>query len=425
MAMTLAEKTIARASDLPSVKPGEVAVAKIEKAMSHDSTAMVLRRFGQLGAKSVWDPDRIIVVLDHRVPASTIESASAHKIIRKVVSHQNIKNFYDVGEGICHNIMIERGHVAPGELIVGTDSHSTTYGALGALGTGIGATEMAGVWATGKLWFKVPETIKISYNGDLPEMAYGKDIALYTIGKLGVEFANYKAIEYTGDSISKMPVEGRLTLCNMSVEMGAKFSTVPFDEITKQYLKEHMPSILESVAEKNLLPDPEADYTEMREFDISDLKPQVACPNNVDNVKPVEDVTDTEIHQAFLGACTNGHLTDLEVASKFLKDKKIHENVRMYVTPATRNIYLEALKKGIIEIFINAGCVVLNPGCGPCIGTHQGLLAPGETAISSSNRNFRGRMGSPDAKIYLASPATVAASALFGVITDPRGVEQK
>jgi 3-isopropylmalate dehydratase large subunit len=315
--------------------------------------------------------------------------------------------------------MMEKGHVSPGELIVGTDSHSTSYGALGALGTGIGATEMASVWATGELWLKIPETVKIVYNGTKPGTVYGKDIILHTIGKLGVEHANYKAIEFAGEVTSELGIDDRISICNMSVEMGAKFATVPFDNKTEGFFRANFPDHLDKLNKDNLTADDGVKYADTREFDITDLEPQVACPPSVGDVKPVNEVAGVEFQQALLGTCTNGSLTDLEVAAKYLMGSKIHRNVRMYVVPGSRTIYLEALKKGLIETFVEAGCVILNPGCGPCMGSHQGLLAPGEVALSTSNRNFRGRMGSPEAKIYLASPATVAASALSGSITAP------
>jgi 3-isopropylmalate/(R)-2-methylmalate dehydratase large subunit len=419
MKMTIAEKVLARKSGSESVKAGDIVVAEVDKAMSHDSTAMVAKSFDEIGKDNVWDPQRLIVVLDHRVPANTVESASAHKLIRSVVNSHGLEHFYDVGSGICHMLMMEQGHVIPGELIVGTDSHSTSYGALGALGTGIGATEMAAVWSFGELWMKVPETIKISLSGKKPADITGKDIALHILGKLGVEHANYRSIEFSGEMVSELKVEDRISLCNMSVEMGAKFSIFPFDSITKDFFKNVHPGIKLEPDENELHSDSGALLHAVHEFDLTDLKPQVACPGNVDRIKPVTEVAGTKFHQALLGTCTNSTLRDLETAARHLKDKTIHKDVRMYVVPGTRKIYLDALKSGLIEIFLEAGCTLLNPGCGPCMGAHQGLLAPGEVALSTSNRNFKGRMGSPEAEIYLASPATVAASALTGVITDP------
>ena len=422
---TIAEKVLARASGEDDLSPGKIVNASVDRAMSHDTTALVLKQFGQIGAGKIWDPDRVVVVLDHRVPANTVESAHSHTLVRKVVKHQGIKTFYDVGEGIGHILMMEKGHVIPGELIVATDSHTTSYGALGALGTGIGATEMASVWATGELWLKVPPTIKISYRGKLPGNISGKDLILHTLGKLGAEFANYKALEFSGEVTRALPVDDRITICNMSVEMGAKFATVPYDSITEEFFRTNFPQVPDNIDKNILQADPDAEYHDFREFDISGLEPQVACPPSVDDVKPAGDVAGIEFQQALLGTCTNGSLSDLEIASKYLKGNRIHKNVRMYVVPGSRKIYLDALRKGLIEIFIRSGCVILNPGCGPCMGAHLGLLAPGEVALSTSNRNFRGRMGSPEAKIYLASPATVAASALSGTITPPWEVNDR
>jgi len=422
---TIAEKILARASGEDDLSPGMIVNARVDRAMSHDATALVLKQFGQIGTGNIWDPEKVVVVLDHRVPANTVESAHAHTLIRKVVKHQGIVNFYDVGEGIGHILMIEKGHVLPGELIVATDSHTTSYGALGALGTGIGATEMAAVWATGELWLKVPPTIRIVYKGKMPGNISGKDLILHTLGRFGAEYANYRAVEFSGEVTGALPMDDRISICNMSVEMGAKFATVPYDAITEDFYRTNFPQVLENIDRDIIRPETDAVYQETREIDVSRLEPQVACPPGVDNVKPAGEVAGIEFQQALLGTCTNGSLSDLEIASRYLRGNRIHKHIRMYVVPGSRKIYLDALKKGLIETFIEAGCVVLNPGCGPCMGAHQGLLAPGEVALSTSNRNFRGRMGSPEAKIYLASPATVAASALSGTITTPREVNGK
>jgi 3-isopropylmalate/(R)-2-methylmalate dehydratase large subunit len=390
--------------------------------MSHDTTALVIKQFGLIGSKKVWDPEKISVILDHRVPANTIESADAHKLIRRVLRHQAITNFHDIGEGICHLVMLEKGYVQPGQLIIGTDSHSTTYGALGAFGTGVGATEMAAVWATGELWLKVPESIKINLTGEKPKNITGKDIILHTIGKLGVDRANYKAVEFITEKTGGITIDDRISICNMSVEMGAKCGMFPFDEVTEEYYKSNHPSLMGMISKESYHSDPDAKYSEVMDINIGDLEPQVATPHNVNNVKPAGEAAGVEIDQALLGTCTNGTLSDLETAAGYIKGNQVHKNVRMIVVPGTRRIYLEAMKKGLLEVFVEAGAVVLSPGCGPCMGAHQGLLGSGEVAVSSSNRNFRGRMGSPEAEIYLASPATVAASAVAGKLTDPRGV---
>ncbi|HDI23806.1 MAG TPA: 3-isopropylmalate dehydratase large subunit [Thermoplasmatales archaeon] len=417
MGMTISEKILARASGKERVEAGEIVEANVDLAMSHDNAALVSKIFKEIGVDKVWDPDKIVIILDHRAPANIIKAAEAHKSIREFIKERGIKNFYDVGEGICHQVVPEKGYVKPGMLIVGTDSHTTTYGAFGAFSTGIGATEMACVWATGKLWLKVPETIKMVINGKLQEMVTAKDVILHIIGEIGSDGANYKAIEFYGETVKNFSVSSRMTISNQAMEAGAKAAIVPPDEKTINYLRDRVRGEIEPVYS-----DGDANYESEMEFDVSDLEPQVACPHTVDNVKPVSEVEGIEIDQAVLGSCTNGRLEDLEIAAKILKGKRIAPGVRMIVIPASREIYLEALKRGYIEIFLRAGATIINPGCGPCLGAHQGVLASGERAISSTNRNFRGRMGSPDSEVYLASPATVAASAIEGKIVDPRRV---
>lgn len=417
MSSTISEKILARASGNKKVEAGEIVDASVDLAMSHDNAALVSKVFKEIGVGKVWDPDKIVIILDHRAPANIIKAAEAHKSIREFVKSQNIKNFYDIGEGICHQVVPEKGYVKPGMLIVGTDSHTTTYGAFGAFSTGIGATEMACVWATGKLWLKVPETIKMIIKGKLQDMVMAKDVILYIIGKIGSDGANYKAIEFYGETVKSFSVASRMTISNQAMEAGAKAAIVPPDEKTLNYLKSRVKGDVESISA-----DKDANYEDVLEFDVSDLEPQVACPHTVDNVKPVSEVAGIEIDQAVLGSCTNGRLEDLGIAARILKGKRIASSVRMIVVPASREVYLEALKRGYIEIFLKAGATIINPGCGPCLGAHQGVLASGERAITSTNRNFRGRMGSPDSEIYLASPATVAASAIKGEIADPREV---
>ena len=417
MGMTISEKILARASGKERVEAGEIVEANVDLAMSHDNAALVSKIFKEIGVDKVWDPDKIVIILDHRAPANIIKAAEAHKSIREFIKERGIKNFYDVGEGICHQVVPEKGYVKPGMLIVGTDSHTTTYGAFGAFSTGIGATEMACVWATGKLWLKVPETIKMIINGKLQEMVTAKDVILHIIGEIGSDGANYKAIEFYGETVKNFSVSSRITISNQAMEAGAKAAIVPPDEKTINYLRDRVRGEIEPVYS-----DGDANYESEMEFDVSDLEPQVACPHTVDNVKPVSEVEGIEIDQAVLGSCTNGRLEDLEIAAKILKGKRIAPGVRMIVIPASREIYLEALKRGYIEIFLRVGATIINPGCGPCLGAHQGVLASGERAISSTNRNFRGRMGSPDSEVYLASPATVAASAIEGKIVDPRRV---
>ncbi|MCD6171178.1 MAG: 3-isopropylmalate dehydratase large subunit [Thermoplasmata archaeon] len=390
--MTLAEKILSEKSGTKATA-GDIVEASIDKAMSHDNAALVIKKFKEIRAK-LWDANKVVIILDHRVPANTIKTAEAHKTIRQFVNKNGIKNFYDINYGICHQVMIEEGHVKKGMLIVGTDSHTTSYGALGAFSTGIGATEMASVWATGKIWLKVPETYKINVVGKLPSMVFAKDIILHIIGRLKSDGANYKACEFYG-IVENMPLADKITISNMSMEMGAKAALFNGSN--------------------------DGPYKKEFEFDVSSLMPQIACPHSVDNVKPVNDVNE-EIDQAVLGSCTNGRIEDLRIAAKILHGKKIAKNVRMLIFPASMKIYRQALEEGLIKTFIDSGAIVMNPGCGCCLGAHQGVLAGGEVAISSTNRNFRGRMGSKDSKVYLASPATVAASAIKGKITDPRDI---
>jgi 3-isopropylmalate/(R)-2-methylmalate dehydratase large subunit len=413
--MTIAEKTLARAAGRKSVEPREVVTARINVAMSHENADVVLRAFREIGVEKVWDPERIVILFDHRIPAETEKTAATHQRIRKFVAEQGIKYFYDLNEGICHQILPENGHSLPGEVMVGTDSHTTTHGAFGTFATGIGATEMAGVWATGELWFMVPESMKINVTGEFRELVSAKDLILHIIGRLGADGADYKAVEFCGDTIANMSVASRMVLTNLSMEMGAKVAFVAPDEKTTAYVREHTDSDFTV-----LRADPDAQYVQTIEVDVSDLTSMVACPHAVDNVKPVEQVAGTRIDQALIGSCTNGRFEDLAIAARILEGKHVARGVRLLVIPASRRVYLEAIDKGCIEIFVKAGALVLNPGCGPCLGGHQGLMAPGEVCISTTNRNFRGRMGSPESFVYLASPATVARSALCGAITAPQ-----
>jgi 3-isopropylmalate/(R)-2-methylmalate dehydratase large subunit len=417
MGETIAEKILVKASGKAMVKPGEIVNARVDVAMSHENADVVRRHFEKIRVERVWDPDKIVILFDHRIPAESEKTAITHKVLREFVKKHEIKNFYDMKVGICHQILPEKGHVRPGEVLVGTDSHTTTHGAFGTFATGIGATDMAGVWATGSIWLKVPETIKIEVKGKFPEWVSAKDLILYIIGKLGADGADYKAVEFHGDTIRDMSIASRMVLSNLSMEMGAKVAFVLPDERTIEYVKARTSRPFEIV-----LPDDDAAYEKSLEVDVSDLEPQVACPHAVDNVKTIGEVKGIKIDQALIGSCTNGRLEDLEVAAKILDHKLVHPDVRLIVIPASWEIYLEAMKKGYLETFIRADAVVVNPGCGPCLGAHQGILAPGERCISSTNRNFRGRMGSPESEVYLASPAVVAASAIKGEIADPRDV---
>ena len=418
MGKTISEKILSRASGVDA-HAGDLVIAEIDAAMAHDGTALLaIEAFREMGGEKLWNPSKVILVLDHVAPSSNENFSKVHREMRSFAKEHGAK-IYEVGSGICHQLMVESGYVRPGALIVGADSHTCTYGALGAFATGIGSTEMAAVLISGKLWFRVPETIRIMIEGSLPPMVTPKDLILKIVGTVGADGATYKAVEFHGSTVREMGIDGRLTLCNMAVEMGAKTGIVNPDERAIQYLK----SIGFNPAYNDLnrlSSDPDAEYEETLNLDASDLEPQVACPHRVDNVKPVTEVEGVKVDQVFLGSCTNGRLEDLRLAARILKGKRIKDGLRMIVIPASVRVYLKALKEGLIEIFLEAGCAVCNPGCGPCVGAHMGVLAPGEVCLSTSNRNFKGRMGCMEAEIYLASPATVAASALKGEITDPR-----
>ncbi len=415
--MTLVEKILARASGRNTVQPGEIVSARIDVAMSHENADLVIRHFREIGLERVWDPERIVIIFDHRIPAESERTAELHKRVRKFVKEQGIKNFYDLKLGICHQVLPEKGHTRPGEVLVGTDSHTTTHGAFGTFATGIGATEMAGVWATGELWFKVPETIKVEVSGNFNRWVMSKDLILYIIGKLGADGADYKAVEFSGPTIREMSIASRMVLSNLSMEMGAKVAFVLPDDKTINFVKSRTDKEFSVI-----LPDPDGVYEKVLSIDVTNLEPQIACPHSVDNVRPVSAIEGVKIDQALLGSCTNGRLEDLEVAAEILEGRKIADDVRMIVIPASREVYLEAMERGFLKTFINAGAIIVNPGCGPCLGAHQGVLASGEVCISTTNRNFQARMGSPESKIFLASPAVVAASAIKGEIVHPEQV---
>jgi 3-isopropylmalate/(R)-2-methylmalate dehydratase large subunit len=418
--MNIIEKILANASGKQEVSPGEIVEANIDVAMTHDLTGpLAIKSFNEIGAKKVWDKDKVVIILDHLVPASSVISAGLHKTVRKFAEEQNIENFYDVGRGgVCHQVMPEKGHVRPGEVIVGSDSHTCTYGAFGAFATGIGSTEMAAVFATGKLWFRVPEVIKVNVTGKFQKLVSAKDLTLNIVGKIGADGAIYKGLEFGGSTIRDMTVDGRMVLSNMAVEMGAKAGLIEPDQKTLDYVKARTDKPFTAFKS-----DKDATYERVVDVDVSDLEPQVAVPHSVDNVKPVSEVEDIKVDQAFIGSCTNGRLEDLRAAAPILKGKKIAKGVRLVVIPASQEIYLNALNEGLINLFMDAGATVGNPNCGPCLGGHMGILAEGEACISTSNRNFIGRMGSTKSYVYLASPATVAASALTGKITDPTKTE--
>jgi len=421
--MTLAEKILARASGRSSVSPDQIVVASIDLAMSHENADLVRKSFREIGISRVWDPERIVIILDHRIPAESEKTATTHQAIREFVSEQGIRHFYDVGRGgICHQVLAENGHVLPGMVVAGTDSHTTTHGAFGAFATGIGATEMAGVWTEGKLWFKVPSTLRIEVSGALPQWISAKDLILYIIGQLGSDGADYRAVEFDGPAIRHMTVASRMVLANLAMEMGAKVAFAPVDEQLLSYLKKHTHADLSACAAWR--PDPDARYEKVLRLDAGEVlqEPQVACPHTVDNVKPLSALGDVRVNQAVLGSCTNGRLEDLEMAAYVLAGRQVHPRTRLLIIPASQQVYLEALRLGYLETLVAAGAIVNPPGCGPCVGVHQGILAAGEVCISSTNRNFIGRMGSKDSQVYLASPAVVAASAVAGRIVHPKEI---
>jgi 3-isopropylmalate/(R)-2-methylmalate dehydratase large subunit len=426
MGMTVVEKILARAAGLKSVKAGEVVEPKVDLAMSHENAALVINQFQEIyegtGREAKpWAPSRIAIIFDHRVPAEGPKTATNQKLIRTFVAQHGITKFHDIrGDrgGICHQILPEYGYVRPGYVVVGTDSHTTSHGALGAFSFGIGATEMASVWTLGvALNVEVPPTIKVVVKGTFPKHVGPKDLILHLIGKLTAQGANFRVLEFHGKTIRKMSTSGRLAICNMSVEAGATSGIVPADEETLRYLKEEagVKGKVECVS-----PDEDAVYERTVEIDVSALAPQIACPHTVDNVKPIDQVAGKPVQQIVIGSCTNGRLDDLAAAAKILKGRKVAQGTRLLVFPASGKVFAQALDAGYIHDFMKAGAVVMNSGCGPCLGVHQGALGDDEVALATTNRNFKGRMGNPKSEVYLCSPSVAAASAITGVITDPR-----
>ena len=411
---TISEKIFSRAAG-KEAKANDFVIANVDYAMAHDGTSILaLKAFREMEVEKAWNPDRIVIPFDHLTPANTDTTAGLHQNTRSWIKEQGIKNFFDVGEGICHQLLPENGFVMPGKLVIGADSHSCTYGAFGAFGTGVGATDMAEIFASGKLWLKVPESIKITTEGKLGKDTYSKDLTLKIIGEIGIAGATYKAAEFYGDTIENMSMSGRMTLCNMAIEMGAKTGIVPPDKTTFDYLKGRAVEDYEAV-----YADDDAAYAKEYHFEAKEIEPQIACPHNVDSVINVSDMPDIKIDQAFIGTCTNGRLEDLEVAASILKGEKVA--VRTIVVPASRDVYIKALRMGIIETLLESGVTIGPPGCGPCLGGHLGVIGNGEVCISTANRNFKGRMGT-GGYIYLGSPATAAASALTGEITNPADI---
>lgn len=415
MGMTIAEKILARKSGLASVTPGQIVDAYPDLVMSHTATWRSVSVMEKAGATKLYDPDRIAIVLDHIAPAKTEKNAADQQKSRNFARKYGIQKFYDIDAGIAHLVLMEAGHVAPGDLIVGTDSHCTIYGSLGALGTGIGYTEVTSVWITGKLWMKVPETVRVQLNGDFSKGVYSKDLMLHLIGKYGADGCTYESVEFYGDMVRALSISERMTMTNLAMEMGVKCAFVPPDTKTKEYLASRMTSRPYEEVDS----DPDATFSREITVDLGSLAPMVACPHEVENTKPIGDVAGTHIDQVFLGSCANAKYEDLVVAAGILKGKKVHPNVRFIITPGSKEIMLEAIKSGVLATLIESGGTLTNPGCGACAGD-GGILADGEVCLSTANRNFLGRMGSSKAEIYLCSPATMAASAIRGVISDPR-----
>jgi 3-isopropylmalate/(R)-2-methylmalate dehydratase large subunit len=419
---TLAEKLLASHTESGRASAGEIIDASIDFLMVHEVLgSRIIPILKEMGVKRIWDPNKVLVVNDHWAPASDTQSAEIHIRNRKFVKEQAITHFCDVNCGICHQVLPEMGLVKPGDLVIGSDSHSTTYGAFNAFSTGLAATDSALILATGRCWFRVPESMRIRVTGRLPEMVMSKDLILKIVADLGVNGANYRSIEFHGSTIETMSVPSRMTMSNMSVEAGAKCGLMTVNDAVREWVDARSPSAKWAP----VVPDASAQYVETIDIDLESepLDPIVALPSSPANGKPVTEVEGVHLDQAFIGSCTNGRLEDLEIAARILKGKRIDPGTRLIITPASQETYLEALRAGYIDIFLSAGAVFTNSTCGACVGGHLGVLGPGEVCISSTNRNFRGRMGHPDSKVYLASPATVAASAVKGVITDPRRLQ--
>ncbi|MCP4230751.1 MAG: 3-isopropylmalate dehydratase large subunit [bacterium] len=397
------------------VVPGEIITVEPDYVLTHDNTAAISATFGKMGAKSVRYPDRLVIILDHVTPAAGEKYAINHQTARRFAAEMGVSNIYDVGCGICHQVLPEEGFAAPGRFIVGSDSHTTTYGAFGAFSCGIGRSEAAAIWATGKIWLMCPESYRIEIRGELPKGCTPKDVILWIIGDLGADGALYKSVEFCGEAVEAMSVGGRMVLANMAVEFGAKNGYIAPDGKTEKWLAEHDAGGYEAV-----YPDVDAKYEVELYYDVTTMSPVVAKPHTVDNTCEVTKVIGMKVDQVLLGTCTNGRLEDLIGAAEILKGRKVASGVRLLVFPASREVQLVAMELGVLQSLAETGAVLMNPGCGPCLGAHQGVLAPGEACLSTANRNFKGRMGCSDAEIYLASPLTAAATAIEGVIADPR-----
>ncbi len=414
--MTMAEKILADRAGLPAVEPGELVQVPVDLTLANDITApLAIKIFDEAGLNRVFDPERIVLVMDHFTPNKDIKSAEQVRICREFARRFRIRHYYEGGAcGIEHALLPELGLVVPGDIVIGADSHTCTYGALGAFATGVGSTDLAATWITGKTWFKVPETLKLIYRGRLKPWVSGKDLILYTIGDIGVDGALYRAMEFSGEVIRKLSMAERFTMANMAIEAGGKVGLIEPDRKTLTYVRRHSsrePKIYRS--------DRKAQYLEVREYDCSQIDLQVALPHLPSNVKPVKELPEIPIDQVVIGSCTNGRLEDLAVAAKILRGRRVNPNVRAIIIPATPRIYQEALRRGYLRVFLEAGAIVSPPTCGPCLGGHMGILAKGERAVATTNRNFVGRMGHPESEVYLAGPAVAAASAVLGRIGSP------
>lgn len=423
MGYTITEKILLAHTDRKNISPGDLIECKIDLGLGNDITAPIaIAEFKQTGASKVFDAKKIVLVPDHFSPAKDIKSAENLKVLREFSKEYHIKYYYEIGcMGIEHALIPEQGLAMPGDLIIGADSHTCTYGAIGAFSTGVGSTDLAAVFVEGKLWFKVPEQMKFIYTGKLNKWVSGKDLILWTIGNIGVDGALYKSMEFTGEVISRLSMDDRLAMCNMAIEAGGKNGIIAPDKITLDYVK--LTSLRSGRKRFKIYEsDKDASYDEIKEYDVSNLEPQVAFPSLPSNVRPVSKAGRVKIDQSVIGSCTNGRISDLRIAAKVLKGKKIHKDVRCIIFPATQAIYLEAIKEGLIEIFVKAGCAVSTPTCGPCLGGHMGILSAGERSIATTNRNFVGRMGDLRSEVYLSNPAVAAASAVRGRIAHPEEV---
>ena len=417
MGMTIAEKILAAHAGVPAVRPGELHFARLDLVMGTDvTTALSAEVFAQMGATRVFDPDKIALVNDHFVPAKDIDAATLAQTMKRFAERHGIRHYFELGRsGICHTLIPDEGLVVPADLVIGADSHTCTYGAVGAFATGVGSTDMAAAWALGETWFRVPETIRVIFRGRLPEWVGGKDLILRLLADLGEEGARYKALEFSGETIEALPMAGRFTVCNMAIEAGAKTGIIPADEVTRDYLRGR--------AERSGVyhrPDPDARYARTVNYDVNNLEPMVACPYSPANVKPVGQVEALPVDQVVLGSCTNGRVEDFRVAAAILKSRAVHPKVRLIAIPGSQAVFRQLLNEGIISVLAEAGATVAPPTCGPCIGGHMGVLGPGERGLFTTNRNFKGRNGHPTSEVYLSGPAVAAATAVTGRITDPR-----